>query len=136
MPIGWRGDLLVGSKPPRPSSRAAVRRGRVNLFSKNANVNDNSQTGEKFLQLEKLRNYNAAMFSLDTERWVAEVEDRAKALDLPLDELCRRAGIALSTFYHWKAGDNEPTLPLIRRIEAALDEGKPKPVPVTAHANR
>jgi hypothetical protein len=38
--------------------------------------------------------------------------------------LCDRAGIALSTFYRWRAGVTEPRLDVYRRLEAASEPAK------------
>lgn len=48
-----------------------------------------------------------------------EIEARAKAAGLTLVEVCRRAGIAPSTFSRWKAGKTEPTLDIYRRLRDA-----------------
>jgi transcriptional regulator with XRE-family HTH domain len=53
-----------------------------------------------------------------------EIEARAKDAGLSLVELCDRAGIALSTFYRWRAGVTEPRLDVYRRLEAASEPAK------------
>ena len=49
------------------------------------------------------------------------IEARAKAAGLSLEELCKRAGIAMSTFYRWRSGDTEPRLDVYRRLIAATE---------------
>jgi len=58
----------------------------------------------------------------------SEIEARAKSAGLSLGELCRRADIAMSTFYRWRSGETSPTLDVYRRlVEAAT-------APATAEA--
>lgn len=50
----------------------------------------------------------------------SDIEAKAKAAGLTIAELCRRAGIAQSTFSRWKAGDTKPTIGVYERLcEAA-----------------
>ena len=49
-----------------------------------------------------------------------EIEQRAKSKGLSIADVCRRAGIAVSTFQRWKAGKTAPTLTVYQRIEAVL----------------
>ncbi len=46
----------------------------------------------------------------------AEIEARAKDAGMSIVEVCRKAGIAPSTFYRWKAGETEPTLGVYQRL--------------------
>jgi len=60
--------------------------------------------------------------SSECNRLTAEfIEERAKAAGLSLEELCGRAGIALSTFYRWRAGVTEPRLETYRLLLAATE---------------
>lgn len=52
-----------------------------------------------------------------------DIEARARLAGLSLAELCRRAGIAQSTFTRWKAGTTEPTLSVYRRLLAVTEKG-------------
>lgn len=49
-----------------------------------------------------------------------DVEAKAKVAGLSIADVCKRAGIAQSTFSRWKAGKTAPTLTIYQRIEAAL----------------
>lgn len=49
-----------------------------------------------------------------------EVEAKAKDAGLSIADVCKRAGIAQSTFSRWKAGKTAPTLTIYQRIEAVL----------------
>ncbi len=57
-----------------------------------------------------------------TPEWIADVLARARTNDLTIVELCAGAGITRQTLYGWKAGDHEPTLQLIRRVEKFLGD--------------
>lgn len=51
-----------------------------------------------------------------------EVERRAEAVGLSMASVCRRAGIAVSTFTRWRAGK---TAPSIRVYERLIDATRP-----------
>lgn len=51
----------------------------------------------------------------------AEVERLAGEAGLSMAEVCRRAGIAQSTFTRWKAGRTEPSIGVYRRIVQAME---------------
>lgn len=46
----------------------------------------------------------------------ADIETRAQAAGLSIADVCKRADIALSTFYRWKAGKTAPTLTICQRL--------------------
>lgn len=48
-----------------------------------------------------------------------DIEARAKTLGLPIKVICDRAGVALSTFYRWKAGTLNPSLAVYQRLRDA-----------------
>jgi transcriptional regulator with XRE-family HTH domain len=48
-----------------------------------------------------------------------DVEDMAKKAGMTMAEVCRRAGVAKSTFTRWKNGSTEPTLDVYRRLRDA-----------------
>jgi hypothetical protein len=48
-----------------------------------------------------------------------QIEVRAKSAGLIVTALCRRAGVAQSTFTRWKNGTTEPTLDVYRRLRDA-----------------
>jgi transcriptional regulator with XRE-family HTH domain len=48
-----------------------------------------------------------------------DLEQRAAAAGISTTEMCRRAGVAVSTFTRWKAGKTEPTLDVYRRLRDA-----------------
>ena len=45
---------------------------------------------------------------MDQQTIIAEIEARAKALALPMGEVCRRAGLHPTTFSRWKLSDKNP----------------------------
>lgn len=49
-----------------------------------------------------------------------DIETLAWKAGLSMAEVCRRAGIAQSTFTRWKAGKTEPTLDAYRRLYQAV----------------
>lgn len=49
-----------------------------------------------------------------------QIEASAAAAGISMAEVCRRAGIAQSTFGRWKNGRTEPTMAVYRRICAAV----------------
>lgn len=56
----------------------------------------------------------------------ADLEALAKAKPISIAEVCRRAGVAESTFWRWKSGATEPTLGIYRRlldVVRAKDDG-------------
>jgi predicted transcriptional regulator len=55
----------------------------------------------------------------------ADIEQRAHAMGLSLAEVCRRAGIAQSTWVRWKAGLSEPRLHVYRALVAATARRRP-----------
>lgn len=50
----------------------------------------------------------------------ADIEVLARQSSLSMAEVCRRAGVAQSTFTRWKAGKTEPTLDAYRRLRLAV----------------
>lgn len=56
---------------------------------------------------------------------IIELEREANRLGISANELCRRAGIARSTWTRWKAGVTSPRLEIWRRIERVLEEARP-----------
>jgi transcriptional regulator with XRE-family HTH domain len=57
----------------------------------------------------------------------SEIEAEAAAAGLSMAEVCRRAGVAQSTFTRWKSGKTEPTLDVYRKLRdaASLSSGGP-----------
>lgn len=51
---------------------------------------------------------------------IDEFKHRAAAVNLSFNELCRRAGIARSTFQRWTAGTVKPTIENLERIDSVL----------------
>lgn len=49
---------------------------------------------------------------------IAEMEASAKALGVPMYEICERAGIAPSTYYRWKQGADAR----LSKLNALADE--------------
>jgi transcriptional regulator with XRE-family HTH domain len=49
-----------------------------------------------------------------------EIETAAREAGLSMAEVCRRAGIAQSTFTRWKRGTTEPTIGVYGRLVKAI----------------
>ena len=56
----------------------------------------------------------------DVQRFVAAVEDRARSLDLSINDLCRTAGVSRATWQRWKAGTVSPKLGGMTAVNNAL----------------
>ena len=56
------------------------------------------------------------MHSMVTTLSPQQIEVLAHAQGLSIRELCRRAGVAQTTFTRWKKGDTEPLLSVYRRL--------------------
>ncbi len=57
---------------------------------------------------------------MDVQNIVGALEQRAKLVGLSMATVCRRAKVAQSTVSRWKAGDFEPRLKVLGRIDAVL----------------
>lgn len=55
----------------------------------------------------------------------SQIESRAKAAGLSVADACKRAGIALSTFYRWKAGKTVPSIDVYQRLSDATASPPP-----------
>lgn len=51
----------------------------------------------------------------------AQIEARAKLAGLSIVDVCRKAGIAFSTFYRWRKGDTCPTIDVYQRLCTASE---------------
>ena len=51
-----------------------------------------------------------------------DIERMANDRGITIAEVCRRAGIAHTTFGRWRRGETEPTLDVYRRIRAAVQK--------------
>lgn len=51
----------------------------------------------------------------------AEIEARAEEAGLTMADVCRAAGIAITTFWRWKTGQTEPTLGIYLKLCAATE---------------
>lgn len=49
-----------------------------------------------------------------------QIEVMAWHAELTISDMCKRAGIAPSTWWRWRRGKTEPTLGVYRRIVAAV----------------
>lgn len=72
--------------------------------------------------------YAAAMSELLTP---IDLEKRAAAAGLSTAEMCKRAGVAVSTFTRWKGGKTQPTLDVYRRLRDATAQRAPAPSEAT-----
>lgn len=52
----------------------------------------------------------------------SEVEELAKKAGLPMYEVCRRAGIAQSTFTRWKNGSTTPGMGVYERLRDVVKD--------------
>lgn len=46
--------------------------------------------------------------AMDQQTIITDIEGRAKALGIPMSEVCKRAGIHPTTFSRWKLSDKNP----------------------------
>jgi transcriptional regulator with XRE-family HTH domain len=49
-----------------------------------------------------------------------EIYLRARASGISISDLCKRAGVAHTTFYRWRAGESSPNLDVYCRLRDAL----------------
>lgn len=54
----------------------------------------------------------------------ADIEARARAAGLSMPEVCKRADIAVSTFWRWKAGKTEPGIGVYQRLVAVTEPAR------------
>lgn len=52
----------------------------------------------------------------------SQIEAQAKEAGLSVVELCKKAGVAPSTFFRWRAATTSPTLDMYQKIVGALPE--------------
>ncbi len=48
--------------------------------------------------------------------------DRAQSANIPMNRICERAGVAVSTPSRWRGAHHDPSFKVLRRMNAALDE--------------
>lgn len=53
-----------------------------------------------------------------------QMEARARDAGLSLHEVCKRADIAVSTFWRWKRGLTKPSIGVYQRLIAATEPAK------------
>lgn len=63
---------------------------------------------------------------MDQQQIIEAIEARAKSLGVPMNGVCRRAGIHPTTFSRWKLSEKNPkpigaTLASLGKLEAALN---------------
>ena len=69
---------------------------------------------------------------------IHQIVDRAKAANIPLPELCKRAGVALSTVNRWRSGANGATLNKMNallHVIAEVEASKPSAGPSTTQTD-
>jgi transcriptional regulator with XRE-family HTH domain len=62
----------------------------------------------------------------------SDIEAAAKKAGLSMAEVCRRAGVAQSTFNRWKNGTTQPTLGIYQRLCGAVAAPCPPPTQAAA----
>ena len=62
------------------------------------------------------------LIGMDSISVVEELEARAKAVGLSLNEVCRQAGVARSTFTRWKSGDHTPTIRVLQKMDEVVSD--------------
>ena len=60
------------------------------------------------------------------ETFAKEVKQRAKRLNVSMNQVCKEAGISTSTFQRWLNGQGDALISTINKVAAVLDrkEGK------------
>lgn len=66
---------------------------------------------------------------MDQQIIVAEIEARAKAIGLPMSDVCQKAGVHPTTFSRWKLSERNPepigaTMKSLAAIDRALTEAE------------
>lgn len=59
------------------------------------------------------------------ERCMKDLEAKAAHKKVSIHRLCKMAGIAPQTYYHWRAGEYSPSLTLWGKLHEAIDGYKP-----------
>ncbi|WP_371277361.1 helix-turn-helix domain-containing protein [Acetobacter orleanensis] len=59
----------------------------------------------------------------------ADIECEAVRQGQSIGDVCRRAGVARSTFQRWKSGETSPTVSVLTRLVRALGEAREAPDP-------
>lgn len=64
---------------------------------------------------------------MDQQTIIADIEARAKRLNVPLSDVCKKASVHPTTFSRWKLSDKNPepigaTIKTLAAIEGALSE--------------
>jgi hypothetical protein len=52
---------------------------------------------------------------------IVELEQLAKARDIPMSAALRLSGVAPSTYWRWRHADKEPLTTTVRKIRAAIE---------------
>jgi predicted transcriptional regulator len=64
------------------------------------------------------------MTRMTPQYFISHVETLAAEAGLTIDELCKEAKVARSTFTRWKNGDSKPTFSTISKFEKAATKKK------------
>ena len=52
----------------------------------------------------------------------AEIEAKARAMGLSINEMCRRAGVTAGVFHTWKRGAHEPNMKSYKALVAVVEQ--------------
>ncbi|WP_077930670.1 helix-turn-helix domain-containing protein [Acetobacter persici] len=59
----------------------------------------------------------------------ADIECAAARQGQSIGDVCKRAGVARSTFQRWKSGETSPTISVLTKLVKALGENNETPDP-------
>lgn len=70
-----------------------------------------------------------SLASMDQQDIIASLEARAKAVNLPMSEVCRRAGVHPTTFSRWKLTDRNQkpigaTLVSLNKLDTTISDAE------------
>lgn len=58
-----------------------------------------------------------------------QIEAKAKAAGMSINQLCKEAGVARSIFTRWKNGDTSPSVDNVNRLIETLNRASREPSP-------
>lgn len=61
---------------------------------------------------------------MDIDEILDGMERRAEALGLSMCEVCRRSGVAHTTYYRWRLGQTLPSMRILQRLDSGLAESE------------
>lgn len=63
---------------------------------------------------------------MSKEKLIKSLEERAFKLRITRGELCKMAGVSVDAISRWKNTDRNPSVRIVKKLEAALDAAERK----------